>query len=122
MKNRPRAAVSALTLAQLIKYMLESEYTCAELADLTGLHYVTVLRYTRELHRAGAAFISEYRQDARNVHSIKVYSLGTSKDVRRPKMTGAQKAARYRAKRDQLNMLRMTAGASSGREQEDHGA
>ncbi len=48
--------VGALTYAQLIKFMLEGEHTCHELAELTGLHYVTVLQYTRELYAAGAAW------------------------------------------------------------------
>ena len=48
---------NAITQAHLIKLLLEGDYTCQELADETGLHYVTVLQYTRELYRAGAAYI-----------------------------------------------------------------
>lgn len=108
--RRRRSCVSALTLAQLIKYMLEGEHNCFKLADLTGLHYVTVLRYTRAFYREGVAHIAHYDKDNRGCHSIKVYALGPGRDATRPKLTRAQKTARYRAKMAQIKMLQMMAG------------
>lgn len=90
--------VNALSYAQLIKYMLEGGYTCVELAELTGLHYVTVLHYTRELYKAGAARITEWRQDTRGNATVRVYTLGAGRDVKRTPQTPAQRQARLRAR------------------------
>lgn len=102
--------INAFSQAQLIKLLLEGTHTCAELAELTGLHYVTVLQYTRELHRAGAAHIHRWEKDSRGRDIRRVYQLGVGRDAKRQRMTSAQKAARYRRKRQHLEMIQMTAG------------
>ena len=91
--------INAITQAQLIKLLLEGTYSCAELAEMTGLHYVTVLQYTRELHRAGAAHICMWDKDGRGRDLTKNYKLGAGKDVKRPRMTGAEKQRKYKAKK-----------------------
>ena len=91
--------VGALTYAQLIKFMLEGIYSCKELAEHTGLHYVTVLHYTRELYKAGACYISSWDKDSRGRDAVKIYSLGIGWDAPRQKrMTAAERTQRYRAK------------------------
>jgi predicted ArsR family transcriptional regulator len=105
--------VNAITQAQLIKLLLEGTYTCVELAEMTGLHYVTVLQYTRELHRAGAAHICAWEKDARGRDILKIYKLGAGKDAKRQRMTEAQKQARYRAKMQAARLLHAMAGQSS---------
>lgn len=87
-----------MTQAQLIKLLMEGAYNCKELAELTGLHYVTVLQYTRELHKVGAAHIVRWETDERGREAVKVYKLGAGRDARRSRMTEAQRQARYRAK------------------------
>jgi len=57
-----KVKVGALSYAQLILYMLEGIHNCQELADLTGLHYVTVLQYTRELYKAKACHICSWEK------------------------------------------------------------
>lgn len=110
----PRAVkqikVNAITYAQLIKYMLEGMHSCQELAELTGLHYVTVLQYTRELYAAGAAHIGAWEKDDRERDVIKIYRLGPGKDAKRERMTQADRASRYRAKKAQLELIQMMAG------------
>jgi DNA-binding CsgD family transcriptional regulator len=105
LKGRKIIKVGALTYAQLIKYMLEGIHSCQELAELTGLHYMTVLDYTRELHRAGAAHISAWEKDARGRDVIKIYSLGPGKDKKRERMTPAQRQAKARSKRQHIDMM-----------------
>lgn len=98
-KNRQIVKVGALSYAQLIKFMLEGVYSCEELAEHTGLHYVTVLHYTRALRAAGACYISSWDKDTRGRDAIKIYSLGVGFDVPRQKrMTVAERTRRYRAK------------------------
>ncbi len=112
-KGKRVIKVNAITQAQLIKLLLEGTYTCVELAEMTGLHYVTVLQYTRELHRAGAAHICAWEKDARGRDILKIYKLGAGRDAKRQRMTEAQKQARYRAKIQAARLLHAMAGQSS---------
>jgi hypothetical protein len=57
-KGKRQIKVNAMAYAHMVKLMLDGTYTCKELADETGLHYVTVLQYAREMHKVGAAHIS----------------------------------------------------------------
>jgi predicted ArsR family transcriptional regulator len=93
-KGRKVIKINAITQAQLIKAMLDGTLTCQELAEETGLHYVTVLQYTRELHAAGAAHICLWEKDTLGRDSVKVYKIGEGKDAKRQKMTGAERQAR----------------------------
>lgn len=116
-KKRRIIKVNALSFAQLVKYMNEGTYTCMELAELTGLHYVTVLQYTREMYRAKAAHIAMWEKDSWGRDALKVYKIGRGRDAKREVMTRAEIAARYRAKkkgRDFINILR-------GEHESDHG-
>lgn len=49
--------VNAMALADLVRDLLVGQFTCKELAVRTGLHYVTVLDYTRAMHKAKAIHI-----------------------------------------------------------------
>ncbi len=91
--------VNAITQAQLIKLMLEGDHNCQELAEETGLHYVTVCQYARELHRIGAAHIVRWDEDRNGRRNIRVYKLGVGKDVKAQRMTVAERQTRYRHKK-----------------------
>ena len=98
-KGRRIVKINAMSQAKLIEAMLDGVYTCEQLAEETGLHYVTVLQYARELHRVKAAHISSWEKDSRGRDVIKVYRIGRGKDAKREKMTAAQRQARARAKK-----------------------
>lgn len=104
-KNKPIVKVNAMAYAHLIKLLLEGTYTCQELADETGLHYVTVLHYTRELHKAGAAHICMWEKDMRGRDLLKVYKIGPGPDAKRSKLTQNERQIRYRAKKKQLDWI-----------------
>lgn len=90
--------INAFIQAQLIKLLLRGEYDCHELAEKTGLHPVTVQHYTRELHRAKAAFICAWNTDAKGNETIRIYKIGSScKDIEPHRYTRAEISARYRA-------------------------
>ena len=91
--------INRFTQANLIALLLEGTYSCKELAEQTGLHYVTVLDYTRELRRAKAAHICAWEPDARGRYTTKITKVGVGKDAPKPKKTGAQRSAAYRAKK-----------------------
>ena len=112
--RRKMVKVGALTYAQLIKYLLEGEHSCAELAELTGLHYVTVLEYTRELYRAGVLHIGAWGCDVRGRATLKIYRMGPGKDAKRPaRVPAVARSAAYRAKTRQLDTLRRINGQSA---------
>lgn len=111
-KGKRLIKINTITQAQLIKLLLEGVYTCYELAEHTGLHYVTVLQYTRELHRVGAAHISSWEKDSRGRDVLKVYKLGEGKDAKRQKMTSAQRQERYRDRKKTINLAQVTGGAA----------
>ena len=106
-KGKRQIKINAITQAQLIKLLLEGTYTCAELAQETGLHYVTVLQYTRELHRARAAHIAGWEKDPRGRDLAKIYKLGAGRDAKRQRKTDAEKQVAYRAKKKQMKTLEL---------------
>lgn len=108
--GRKTVKVGAIAYAQLIKHLLEGVYTCAELAEATGLHLVTVYHYTRELHAAGAAHIKHFEPDARGRHNVKVFAMGPGRDAKRRKMSGAERQARSRAKVAGAQLAQVMAG------------
>ncbi len=112
-KGKRMIKINAITQAHLIKLLLEGTYTCQELANETGLHYVTVLQYTRELHRAGAAHISGWEKDPRGRDLAKIYKLGEGNDKRRHRKSDAEKQVAYRAKKKQIKLMEMLTSCSA---------
>jgi len=106
-KGKRQIKINAITQAHLIKLLLEGTYTCQELATETGLHYVTVLQYTRELHRAGAAHISGWEKDRRGCDVAKIYKLGAGRDAKRQRKSDAEKQAAYRTKQRQIKIMEL---------------
>lgn len=104
-KNKRVIKINAISQAKLIKLLLDGDRTCQELAEETGLHYVTVLQYTRELHREKAAHICRWDKDARGRDILKVYKLGVGRDAKRERMTSAQKQARVRSRKKMAKLL-----------------
>ena len=106
-KGKRQIKINAILQAQLIKLLLEGTYTCAELAEMTGLHYVTVCQYTRELHRAGAAHIAEWDKDRRGCDVLKIYKLGVGRDKPRQRKTMAERQTASRAKKKQIKFMEL---------------
>ena len=107
LKGKRQIKINAITQAHLIKLLLDGTYTCTELAEMTGLHYVTVLQYTRELHRAGAAHIAGWEKDVRGRDLAKIYKLGEGADKPRQKKTQAERQIAYRAKKKQIKIMEL---------------
>ena len=117
-KGRRIVKINAFTQAKLIEAMLDGVYNCQELAEITGLHYVTVLNYTRELHRAKTAHISGWDKDSRGRDVVKIYRIGRGKDAKREKLTGAQRQARTREKKKAQEVAKIMMGMSHASQQE----
>ena len=117
-KGRRIAKINRFTQAKLIEAMLDGVYTCAELAEMTGLHYVTVLDYTRELHRAKAAHICAWEKDSKGRDVIKIYKIGRGKDAKREKLSGAERQARSRAKKKAVEWANLLIGGHRAKTQQ----
>lgn len=91
--------VNAMSYALLIKALQDAPQNCRELAEITGLHYVTVLLYVRELHAAGACRIAAWEKDAQGRDCVKVYRLGAGRDAKRQRKTLADRRADYAIKK-----------------------
>lgn len=106
-KGKRLIKINAIMQANLIKLLLEGTYTCKELAEMVGAHYVTVCQYTRELHRAGAAHIASWEKDRRGCDVLKVYKLGVGRDAKRSKKTHAERQTAYRTKKKQMKVMEL---------------
>lgn len=91
--------INAHFYAKLIAALIPGELNCQELAEETGLHYVTVLEYTRELHKAKACHIVRWDKDTRDRDAIKVYKLGPGRDARRKRLTANERQQRLRERK-----------------------
>ena len=105
----PKVKVNALSYAQLIKALMPGCFTLQELADETGLHYLTVCEYTRELHKAGVIHITHWEKDVRDRDALRIYKLGKGRDAQRERLTAAQRQARVRARQQMARLLNLEA-------------
>ena len=102
--------MGAISYGAMCKLMCEGVYSCAEMAEMTGLHYVTVLQYTREIHKAGAAHIASWETDSRGRDCVRIYKLGEGVDTpRKPARNKAKVNANRRARRQQLELIQRMA-------------
>lgn len=85
--------------AALMKYLAEGQYNARALAELTGLHYITVLDYTRALHEAGVIHICGWERDAIGRDAIIIYKLGPGQDVPKRVLSRTEQQRRYRARK-----------------------
>lgn len=109
-RGRRIIKVGALSYAQLVLHMLEGTYSCTELAEITGLHYVTVLQYTREMYLAGACHISSWEKDPRGRDITKIYKIGKGRDKLREKLSQVERMQRCRSKQQAIKMNSMMVG------------
>ena len=110
-KGRKIIKVNALMMAQLMKHLLEGDYTCQELAEETGLHYVTVLHYTREMYREGVLHICKWDKRS-GKDPMRIYKIGSKPDAEKKVMTDVEKSRKYRQKKKQIKLVQMMAGDS----------
>jgi len=89
--------VNAMSYAILIRALMHGDLSMVDLAEETGLHYVTVREYCKELHKARAVHIARFEPDNRGRHTIKIYKLGVARDATAPRMSAAERQARRRS-------------------------
>ena len=97
--------VNAIAYAWLIKALRRGDMTLADLAEETGLHYLTVALYTRALHKVGVIHISDWAPDPLGRMALKIYKLGPGSDAKRRPLTPAERSQRRRDKKASLNVV-----------------
>lgn len=102
--------MNAISFGKLVAAMLDGTMTKKELADVTGLHYLTVCQYTRELHLQGAAHICMWEKDSLNRDCMPVFKIGEGRDKPRHKDTQSDRAKKYRAKKNAMVMIQRMVG------------
>lgn len=112
-RGKRQAKLNALTFAKLTRALMEGDMTLAELAEETGLHYVSVLRYCRTLRAEGAIYIADWRPDKRGTPIMKVYKIGTRPDAPKPVKTKAAIGRDYRKRKAMREMIQLTAGRAA---------
>lgn len=91
--------MGAISYAKMVKLMIEGQYTCPQLAEMTGLGMKCIYHYTRELHREGAAHICDWGQDTKGRSFVKVYKIGWGIDVPRPIISDKDRSRLYRLRK-----------------------
>ena len=89
---------------------MDNDMTYQEMAEHVGLHYLTVARYMRELHKQKVIHICEWRRDARGCAAERVWAFGEQKDAKRPPPLGDARKRISRARKAQAAVLHMLAG------------
>ncbi len=102
--------MSAVSLARLIKALMEGVYSCHELSDETGLSYHTVLHYCKEMYLAKVLHICAWEECRGGKPQIKIYKFGSGRDAKRPTVSDAESSRRYYAKKKQEKLLQRMAG------------
>lgn len=102
--------MNAISFGKLVAAMLDGTMTKKELAEATGLHYLTVCQYTRELHLQGAAHIVMWEKDSRNRDCMPIFKIGEGKDKKRHRDTPADRTRKYREKMSAIKMINRMVG------------
>jgi len=108
---RKHVKVNAIAFANMVAAMIPGDMNCRELAEETGLHYLTVCQYARELWAAKAVHIVRRDPDARGRHNIIIYKLGPGRDAPKVRLTPYQRTQNYRARKAQEALLHKMAGS-----------
>ena len=115
--RQPQKKMSPARYAKLIGHLVEGEYNCRELAEFTGLHYVTVLEYCRALHEAKIIYIVKWERDMLGRDAIKVYKFGPGMvDAPRRVLGRSEQQRRYRYRK--LLRVQQAADEAAGIERE----
>ena len=94
--------ITAIANANLMWMLLRGHWTYDELVEESGLSEPTVRDYIQELRRRRVVFVADWEQDRAGRRTRPCFQMKTKdgqKDTPKPKMSGAERARRYRAKK-----------------------
>lgn len=101
---------NSMAYAELVAALLEGGHTFRELAEASGLHYVTVLQHVAALRKRGVCHIHAWEEDALGRLNVAQFKLGPGRTAAKPKLTGAQRQQRQRDKKAAIRKNLVMAG------------
>lgn len=110
--NRP-VRLGPLSVAKVMKTLLDGPSTVAELQDASGLSVSTLYEYLRALRKEGVVHVAGWEKDATGRESVRVFKLGPGKDVPRQRKSKAQIARECRQRKSVAKMLQLIAAPMS---------
>jgi hypothetical protein len=99
--------VNGMSFALLVKALRIGGASLTDLRDATGLRYLTVAYYVRELKKAGEVHVSGRRRDTLGRMSVKLYTLGPGIDAKYNPMSARERKQRQRARESREEAIRM---------------
>lgn len=100
--NKERSTLNKVnqeTYGLLFKRLMTDPATAHELADVTGLHIITVQSLMRTLKRHKVVHITDWETDRLDRDTTPVFRMGGGRDKARRRMTRAEIAKRYRERK-----------------------
>lgn len=91
--------VNHSTYAKVFKMLLQDPATAHEIVEETGLHIVTTQALMRTLKKHSVVHVCAWEADRLGRDVTPVYKLGEGRDKQRRKLSGAERARRYRERR-----------------------
>lgn len=108
-KPRP-TKTGVLSVAKMVRRLMDDNQTVYTLAEHTGLHPVTIRRFMKAMIKERAAHVCAWERDACGRDTTPVYTLGEGRQAPRRKMTAAERRAKSRAKMKAIKLNALFAG------------
>ena len=102
--------LNALMMAKVVRMLFDGGVTVYQIAEETGLGYITTLRYVNALRREGVVRIDSWVRSGSQ--HVAAYELGDEPDAPKKLKCPRESAAEWRARRAMKNMIQRTAGAA----------
>jgi DNA-binding transcriptional ArsR family regulator len=90
-------------------YLISKEpHSAKELAEETGLYYLTVINHLRPLYQRKLIHIAGWEQDSQNRFSIRLFKFGPGKDAVPPRLSKPEKDKKRRDRKRLAKLLNLT--------------
>jgi predicted ArsR family transcriptional regulator len=105
--------VSPESVARMIGLLVkDSPISMKELAERSGIALATARRWMARFRQEGLVHVSAWDHDGRKFHAV--FSWGSGRDARQPKLGRTEIQRRYRKKSAMLEMMHALAGPLEG--------
>lgn len=101
--KKPTDRISHKLLSKTLALLLRGPVTVNDLMLAANIHNITAQRWLRELKKQNVVHICMWLPDTLGRDAIPLYALGEGNDAQRKSMTGAQRAALFRARKKLKN-------------------
>lgn len=108
-----KVRINAISVALMVRALMDDAHTEHELVELSGLHIRTVRSYVRAMQKAGGCYVHHWEPDTYGRHVVASYALGTKRDAVRPVQTKRESNLKHRARVRALKAIQATAGQAT---------